>query len=343
MSLLSITAKTLSDCKNDRRTVMSVVKGDSNQPGEAGVTGTSEQWNGMYGEARAAGQAGIAGVNENGGNGVYGRGSTGVHGHGTGEGGSGVAGASDTWNGVFGVTQAAGHAGVAGVNENGGNGLYGRGFTGVAGHGTGEGGSGVVGTSDTWNGVFGVTQTSGHSGVAGVSDHGGNGLYGRGHNGVFGVSNTEGGKAAFFQGNVVVTGDLELPGADYAEALTVAEPAVTAGMVVVLDDAGRIRPCTEEYDSRVAGIVSGAGGVRPALVLDRHDGGAPVALMGKLWALADASEAPIRCGDLLTTSSTPGHARRITERERGFGAVVGKALTDLASGHGMVRVLVTAS
>jgi hypothetical protein len=78
------------------------------------------------------------------------------------------------------------------------------------------------------------------------------------------------------------------------------------------------------------------------VVLDRHDGGVTVALAGKVWCLADADEAPIAPGDLLTTSSTPGHARRVTEPDRAFGAVVGKALTRLHGGRGLVRVLVSA-
>lgn len=155
------------------------------------------------------------------------------------------------------------------------------------------------------------------------------------------------GHAGFFDGQVhvagelTVTGALNLAGADYAEALTAAPgSAVTEGMVVVIDDEGQVRPCVEEYDPRAAGVVSGADDVPAAVVLDRHDGGVPVAMMGKLWVLADATRAPIRCGDMLTTSTTAGHARRVVDRSRAFGAVIGKALTPLDAGTGLVRVLV---
>jgi NAD(P)H-hydrate repair Nnr-like enzyme with NAD(P)H-hydrate dehydratase domain len=57
--------------------------------------------------------------------------------------------------------------------------------------------------------------------------------------------------------------------------------------------------------------------------------------------MADADVAPIRPGDLLTTSTMSGHCRRVTEPARAFGAVIGKALTALLSGQGLVRVLVS--
>jgi NAD(P)H-hydrate repair Nnr-like enzyme with NAD(P)H-hydrate dehydratase domain len=63
--------------------------------------------------------------------------------------------------------------------------------------------------------------------------------------------------------------------------------------------------------------------------------------MGKVWCMADADVAQIRPGDLLTTSSLRGHCRRVTEPARAFGAVIGKALTALSSGSGLVRVLVS--
>ncbi|MFC7649427.1 hypothetical protein ACFQX6_60345 [Streptosporangium lutulentum] len=62
--------------------------------------------------------------------------------------------------------------------------------------------------------------------------------------------------------------------------------------------------------------------------------------MGKVWCQSDASLHPIRVGDLLTTSSTPGHAMAAVDRNASFGAVLGKALSPLALGTGLVLVLV---
>ena len=43
---------------------------------------------------------------------------------------------------------------------------------------------------------------------------------------------------------------------------------------------------------------------------------------------------------MLTTSDTPGHAMKCEDRSRAFGSVIGKAMTDLKEGRGMVLVLV---
>ena len=48
----------------------------------------------------------------------------------------------------------------------------------------------------------------------------------------------------------------------------------------------------------------------------------------------------LEIGDLLTTSDTPGHAMRVGDPSRAFGAVIGKALAPLAAGRGMVPILV---
>jgi hypothetical protein len=52
-----------------------------------------------------------------------------------------------------------------------------------------------------------------------------------------------------------------------------------------------------------------------------------------------AENGTVRPGDLLVTSSTPGHAMRDEKPE--VGTVVGKALGTLASGTGVIEVLVT--
>jgi hypothetical protein len=52
----------------------------------------------------------------------------------------------------------------------------------------------------------------------------------------------------------------------------------------------------------------------------------------------DATTAPIRVGDQLTTSSKPGHARRAKELR--LGSIIGKALEPLESGTGYIAVFV---
>jgi hypothetical protein len=52
----------------------------------------------------------------------------------------------------------------------------------------------------------------------------------------------------------------------------------------------------------------------------------------------DATEHPIEVGDLLTTSSNPGHARKAVEPK--LGTVIGKALEPLSAGTGYIAIFV---
>jgi hypothetical protein len=139
-------------------------------------------------------------------------------------------------------------------------------------------------------------------------------------------------------------GDIQLLNADVAEEfdLSSSEPA-EPGMVVVFGPDSHLRPCREPYDKRVAGVLSGAGDFRPGVVLDRRATGhtrRPLALMGKVFCRVDADFGRIETGDLLTTSATPGHAMKAADPRVAFGAVIGKAMTGLESGQGLIRVLV---
>jgi hypothetical protein len=71
------------------------------------------------------------------------------------------------------------------------------------------------------------------------------------------------------------------------------------------------------------------------------DGKHLVALTGRVYCLVDASTAAIEPGDMLTTSSLRGHAMRASDLDGSRGAVIGKAMTNLAKGErGLVLVLV---
>jgi hypothetical protein len=153
------------------------------------------------------------------------------------------------------------------------------------------------------------------------------------------------------------TGSLEITGgADFAENFDVSSAAtgseaapakVDAGMVVSIDptNPGKLQLSTQAYDYQVAGIISGAGGVKPGMMMSQEgtlaDGKHPVALSGRVYCWTDASNGPIKPGDLLTTSDTPGHAMKVTDRAKAQGAIIGKAMTGLKEGKGLVLVLVT--
>jgi hypothetical protein len=235
----------------------------------------------------------------------------------TGEGNTGVMGVGKTWIGVYGETKGS---------VNGPSGVLGEGL---------EGGVGVKGHA----------RAQGAAGVAGYSISGrGPGLFGQGNPGILAIGNP----AGHFEGNVVVTGNVEVGGdvrlrnADCAEEFELEAGPIEPGTVVVLSDSARLLPSAAEYDTRVAGVISGAGAYRPGITLDARsrDGDAvPVALMGKVYCRADAGAAPIEVGDMLTTSALPGHAMKATDPMRSFGAIIGKALAPLASGRGLIPVL----
>jgi hypothetical protein len=145
----------------------------------------------------------------------------------------------------------------------------------------------------------------------------------------------------------VVTPVLQITGgSDLAEPFQVQdEENVLAGSLLVIDEnnPGKLKLSSHEYDRRVAGVVSGAGGVKPGLTLNQKgvfEEGKNLALSGKAYAMADVSNGPILPGDLLTTSSQAGHAMKATDRNRSHGAIIGKAMTSLDEGTGLVLVLV---
>lgn len=143
-------------------------------------------------------------------------------------------------------------------------------------------------------------------------------------------------------------GGTQTGGADFAELLAVAgaitdyEPAD----VLVIDTVGarRIVRSRISYSTRVAGIYS----TKPGVLATPHQmddlrlaGEVPLAIVGIVPCKVTAENGPIAPGDLLVTSTLPGHAMKGTDRRRMLGAVVGKALEPLQSGTGIIQVLVT--
>jgi hypothetical protein len=284
---------------------------------------------------------------------VAGQNSVAITGTATGENSAGVLGKGDTngiqaegganglfangksWCGVVGLSQSTtGGFGVYGENTAGGTGVVGKskGWHAVAGFSDsttggfgiyGEAvGTGVAGVSKTWMGVYGETQsTTGGAGVCG-----------------------KGKLAGLFQGDVVVTGDIQLTNADCAEHFNIGA-GVTAepGTVMVVGEDGAVFPSQHAYDKRVAGVVSGAGNYKPGIVLDKQESSntrKPIALLGKVYCKVDSQYGAIEVGDLLTTSSTPGHAMKAVDPLKAFGTVIGKALCPLAEGQGLIPILI---
>jgi hypothetical protein len=137
---------------------------------------------------------------------------------------------------------------------------------------------------------------------------------------------------------------LEVTGADVAERFAASE-TLEPGTVVMIDkeNPGKLCMSRGAYNRCVAGIVSGANGLSAGTILgnlpESKDGPA-IALSGRVWVKVDTSSGAIEPGDMLTTSHTPGHAMKVSNFDDAHGAVIGKAMTGLKSGEGMVLVLV---
>jgi hypothetical protein len=299
-----------------------------------GVCGSGAH-NGVHGKSSSATDSGVLGENTGIGYGVRGAtsspyvpgpgGTAGVWGSNSGS-GTGVKGTSQGGDAVAGFSSSSSHSGVAAINDAGGSGLWARGTP--AGHFegkvevTGDLGAGNI-TAATVGCLNGLNIVGNIAHVGGVVHLGGDVNLG---------------------GNLSCIGDISLTHADCAEEFDISPGReIQPGTVVVIDDDGKLVESSKTYDRRVAGVVSGAGGLQPGIILGRipRHSATRIALIGRVFCQVDASQSPIEMGDLLTSSAIPGHAMKATDPIRAFGAVIGKALQPLRNGQGMIPVLVS--
>ena len=174
-------------------------------------------------------------------------------------------------------------------------------------------------------------------------------------------------------GSITADGTITGGGADFAEMIAVSSgnSSVEAGDVMVIDpdNPGTIVRSTQARSTLVAGVYS----TKPGFAASAHDwdqialeqvvagGGAvakdsegsaysmeelaadlneiPLAVVGIVPCKVSSENGSIRPGDLLVTSSTPGHAMR--DDNPTVGSVLGKALEILSGGTGVIKILVT--
>jgi hypothetical protein len=278
-----------------------------------------------------AGGTGVQGVSDSG-SGVHGQSDRGTGIYGSSKDGRAIVGVSQSQDAINGTSSSQQHAGVSANNNAGGFGLWAKAKT--AGYFYGDGGYAIeaISTSVDTDTLIATSSSPHHAAVSANNNAGGFGLWAKAK------------IAGYFDGDVQVTGDIRLLNADVAENFDIADATVGhPGSVMVLDDAGALQLSSRPYDKRVVGVVSGAGHLKPGLVLDNGESRTPraqISLVGKVFCKVDASTAPIEIGDLLTTSATPGHAMKADDPLKAFGAVIGKALGSLRSGKGLIPVLV---
>jgi hypothetical protein len=317
------------------------VRGVAESTDSAAITAeamaTSSQTWGVRGLAHSGAGTGVAGENDaNTGIGVYG-----LQGSGTG---------SRVPAGVYGESLQSAGNGVVGVANNGPSayGVWGRSTSGFAGafdgavriSGDSSHGKPFLQVHETQDGDYARIQLQvasrplWHVSVGGAD------------NSLVFYNSTNSIVTSISESGTLTTRVLTITGgADIAEPFAMSQPDLPKGAVVVIDEdnAGHLTLSREAYDKRVAGVISGAGGVNPGLSLSQHgvmEGSQHVALTGRVYVQADATSGTISPGDLLTTSTTPGHAMKTAEPSRAHGAILGKAMTCLKDGKGLVLVLV---
>ena len=146
-------------------------------------------------------------------------------------------------------------------------------------------------------------------------------------------------------GNINVSGNINAKYQDLAEWVE-APAKLEPGTVVVIDPArndGVIASATA-YDTSAAGVVS----AKPGISLgEQSDTKVPIATTGRVRIKVDATRDPIRIGDLLVTSNTPGTAMKSAPVDvNGIhlhrpGTLIGKALEPLETGRGEILVLLS--
>ena len=125
-------------------------------------------------------------------------------------------------------------------------------------------------------------------------------------------------------------------GSDFAENFDIThsdEKEIQAGMLVSINpnNDGQLNICSESYDHKLVGIISGAQGVEPGMMMGQKgsiaNGEYPIALVGRVYVLIDESKGSIQAGDLLTSSDKAGYAMKVRKFKKAKGAIIGKALT----------------
>jgi hypothetical protein len=143
-------------------------------------------------------------------------------------------------------------------------------------------------------------------------------------------------------------GTVWVKGQDYAEVFDAASAAeasrLAPGSVVSASaDGSGIVLAGRAYDPAVVGVLSGAGGLHPAMVAGGSSDSKtpPVAIAGQIYVRISTEGGAIQVGDLLVSSSTPGAAMRAADPSHAIGAIIGKALQNYsAKDEGLIRMLV---
>jgi len=296
---------------------------------------------------------------------------------GAGDGIRGYANTTDsTYAGVYGYNYGNGGSGVYGHSGSSGSGVYGTSVSGAGVNGTSTSGAGVYGASTSGAGVHAFSSGSYHEKAAlrayndnttgGVAawfvnnsgwptaefDQGGGGRVLDLQNNGTGSGEGSGDFIAAFNLNAELRfrvggkGDVwthdgywTLSG-DMAEMLPAVQ-GVEPGDVLAIGLDGQLTRSAQAYQTSVMGVYSTQPGFVGGQAAEGEIPGAiPLAVAGVVPVKVSAENGPIRPGDLLVASSTPGHAMKAGPNPP-QGTVIGKALEGLDEGTGVMKMLAT--
>jgi hypothetical protein len=141
-------------------------------------------------------------------------------------------------------------------------------------------------------------------------------------------------------GQVYADGSFNGGGADFAEMLPAVD-GLEPGDVLVIGSDGMLHRSSGPGAANVVGVYS----TQPGFIGGSDEemenpGDVPLAVVGVVPVKASAENGSIAPGDLLATSSMPGHAMKAGS-DPAVGTVIGKALGSLEEGTGVIQMLVT--
>jgi len=148
----------------------------------------------------------------------------------------------------------------------------------------------------------------------------------------------------------VITSELQIKGgSDLAENFDIPEAEekeLKPGMLVSIDPEkeGTLRITNEANDKKIVGVISGANGIKPGMLMGQQGsiafGKHPVALVGRVYVLCNNEGGEIAAGDFLTSSSQKGYAKKANNIQEAQGSIIGKAMGAANAKTGYVLVLI---
>ncbi|MCG2712188.1 MAG: hypothetical protein L6416_07705 [Candidatus Omnitrophica bacterium] len=129
---------------------------------------------------------------------------------------------------------------------------------------------------------------------------------------------------------------------DIAEAVLAAEGEPGDVVVISSDEDITLVKSKKKFDTKVAGVISADPRIYMGYSPEAEKAGRykPLALAGVVLCNVSAENGAIKKGDILVSSSLPGHAMRADPEQLTPGMMLGSALGSLGQGEGKIYILV---